>query len=84
MPNEPYQNTLQFLNAHVHKLNHSSVQHSCRNIPPPTFLLQVVETLQNYTFPMGETVSNVGKMLTRIMGRHMKVSLCRVYQEFRC
>jgi hypothetical protein len=51
-----------------------SVQHSCKHIPPPTFLLQVVEALQNDTFPVGETVSDVGKMLTRVTGRHMKVS----------
>src|SRR5262249_57259542 len=74
MPNESYQNTLHFLNAHIHMLNHSPVEHPCRNIPPPTLLLQVVETLQNDTFPVGETVSDVGKIITWITGRNMKVS----------
>ena len=83
MPNESYQDTLHFLNAHVHKLNHSSVQHSCRNIPPPTFLLQGIETLQNDAFPVAETVSNIGERVTRVMGSHMKGSPRRVYPEFR-
>jgi hypothetical protein len=83
MSDQPYQNALHFRHAHVYVLNHSSVQHSCGNIPPPTFLLQVVKALQNDTFPMGETVPDVGEIVTRVMGRHMKVSPCRVYPEFR-
>jgi hypothetical protein len=66
MPDQPYQNTLQFLNAHIDMLNHSPVQHSRRNIPPPTFLLQVMKTLEDDAFPVGETVSNIGKIGTRI------------------
>jgi len=80
---QSYQNTLHFLNAHVTMLNHSPVQHSRRNIPPPTFLLQVVKALQDDTFPMGETVSNIGEIVTRVTGRHMKVSPRRIYPEFR-
>src|SRR5215510_8188648 len=53
--NQPYQDTLHFLNAHIDMLNHSSIEHSRRNIPPTTFLLQVVEALQNDAFQMGET-----------------------------
>jgi hypothetical protein len=78
MSDEPYKDTLHFRNAHVHILDDSPVQHSCGHIPPTTFLLQVVETLQNDTFPVGEPVSNVGKFLTKITGRHMKVSPRRV------
>jgi hypothetical protein len=51
-------------------------------ILPPSFLLQIIETLENNAFPVGETVSNIGKMLTRITGRQMKVSPCKVYPEF--
>ena len=65
MSDEPNNNALHFLYTHVHMLNHSSVKHARRNIPPTTFLLQGMETLENDTFPVGETVSNVGKMLTR-------------------
>jgi hypothetical protein len=74
MSDEPNKNALHFLHAHVYMLNHSSVQHSRRDIPPPTFLLQVVETLQNYTFPVGETVSNVGEIVTRITAIHIRAS----------
>ena len=64
-------------------LDNSSVEYSCGNISPPTLLLQVVETLQNDALPVGETVSNVGKIVTRITGRHMKISPRRIYPEFR-
>jgi hypothetical protein len=40
MSNQPYQKTLHFLNTHVHILNHTPVQHSCKDIPSPSFLLQ--------------------------------------------
>src|SRR5215510_12948639 len=83
MSNQPYQNILHFLNAHVHMLNHSSVQHTRRHIPPTTFLLQGVETLEDDTFPLGEPVSNVWQIVARITGRHMKVSPHRVYLEYR-
>ena len=59
-------------------------EHSRRDIPPPSFPLQVSKTLENNTFTLGKTVSNVGEMLTRITGRHMKVSPRRVYPVFRC
>jgi hypothetical protein len=58
-------------------------KHFSRNIPPATFLLQGVETLQDDAFPVGETVSDVGEIVTRITGRHMKVLPRRVYREFR-
>ena len=52
-PNQSHQNTLHFLNAHVHMLNHSPVEHASRHIPPPTFLLQGIETLEDDTFHDG-------------------------------
>src|SRR5215813_10326598 len=70
MPDQPCQNILHFFNAHIDMLNHSPVEHPCRHIPPPTFLLQVVETLEDDTFPMGEPVSDVWEIITWIMGRH--------------
>jgi hypothetical protein len=33
---------------------------------------------------VGETVSNIREVVTRIKDRHMKVSPHRVYGEFRC
>jgi hypothetical protein len=52
MPNQPYQDTLHFLNAHIDMLNHTPVEHSCRHIPPTTFLLQIIETPQNDAVPL--------------------------------
>jgi hypothetical protein len=37
---------------------------------PPAFLLQVVETLENNTFPIGEPVSNIGEIVTRVTRVH--------------
>jgi hypothetical protein len=41
-------------------------------MPPPTFLLQGMETLQDATFPVGETVSDGGEISTRGMMRHVR------------
>jgi hypothetical protein len=38
-------------------------------MPPTTFLLQVMQTLEDDTFPMGETVSDVGEIVTKIQVR---------------
>ena len=73
-PNESYQNPLYFLNAHIHMLDHSSIEHSCRHIPSPTFLLQVVETLEDDSFPAGETVSDVWQIITRVTVVHGQFS----------
>ena len=67
--NQSHQDTLHFCNAHVHVLNHSPVEHPRRHIPPPALLLQGMETLQDDTFPMGETVANIGEVVTRVTGR---------------
>jgi hypothetical protein len=37
------------------------------------FLLQGMETLEDDTFTAGETVSNIGEVVTRITGIHMRV-----------
>jgi hypothetical protein len=75
MPNQSHQNGLQFLNGHVHMLSHSPVQHSRRDIPPTTFLLQGVETLENNALPVGETVANIGEIRTRVTRVHVRSSL---------
>jgi hypothetical protein len=74
MPNEPYQNTLHFLNAHVHMLNHSPVKHSRGDIPPTTLLLQGMETLEDDTFSMGKPVSDVWQIVMRITAIHIRAS----------
>ena len=74
MSDQPHQNTLHLLNCHVYILNYSPVEHSCRDIPPPAFLLQGMETLEDHTFPMGETVSDVREIVTRVMVGHQRFS----------
>src|SRR5262245_5893464 len=74
-PNQSHQNTLHFLNAHIDILNHSPVEHSCRYIPPTTFLLQVIEALEDDPFPVGETVSDIGEAVTRSTVVHQRFSL---------
>src|SRR5256885_2740459 len=70
MSDQPHQNTLHLVSAHVHILSHSTVKHARRHIPPPAFLLQVIETLEDNTFPVGETVSDIWERVTRVTGRH--------------
>jgi hypothetical protein len=55
---------------HIHILNHSPIQHSRRDIPPTAFLLQVIEALEDDTFPVGETVSDVWEIITRVTVVH--------------
>src|SRR6266446_5140884 len=52
-------------------LNHSSIEHARRHIPPPAFLLQGMKTLENDTFPLGETVSDAWEIVTRVAVVHM-------------
>src|SRR5215471_13642972 len=47
LSNQSRQDSLHFLNAHIYVLDHSSIEHARRHMPPPTLLLQVVEALQN-------------------------------------
>ena len=60
-PGQPCQNTLHFLHAvHVHMLDEQSPYNirrwrACPSATP--FLLQLAETLQDDTFPTGETVA---------------------------
>jgi hypothetical protein len=71
MSDEPYQDTLHLFNCHVHILDDRSIEHSCRHIPPPAFLLQGMKTLEDNTFPGGEPVSHIGEVVTRVMRRHV-------------
>jgi hypothetical protein len=56
-------------------LNHSSIEHARRHIPPPTLLLQGMETLEDDAFPVGETVSNIGEVVARVMSIHVRFFL---------
>jgi hypothetical protein len=55
-------------------LNHTPIQHPCGNIPPPAFPLQVSKTLEDNAFPVSETVSDVGEIVTRITVGHQQFS----------
>jgi hypothetical protein len=72
MPNESYQNTLHLIHAHIYVLDHSTVEHSCRHMPPPTLLLQIIETLEDDAFPVGEPLSDVWYIVTRVTVRQVR------------
>jgi hypothetical protein len=55
-------------------LDDSPVQHARGDIPPPTFLLQGIKTLEDDTFPMGETVFHIRAIVTRVTAGHQQVS----------
>jgi hypothetical protein len=59
-------------------LDHSAVEHSRRNIPPTAFLLEVIKTLEDDAFSVGETVSNIWQIVTRIRGTHRQFSLLSI------
>ena len=59
LPDQPYKYALPFFHAHIHILADRCIKHAYRHIPPTAFLLQVVETLQNDTFPLAETASYI-------------------------
>jgi hypothetical protein len=42
-----------------------------------------METLENDSFPAGETVLHIREVVTRVAGIHMQFSLRSVYPEFR-
>ena len=75
LSNQSYQNTLHCLHAHIDMLNHSPVEHPCRNIPPTTCLLQGMETLENNSFTAGEPIFHIRERVTRIRGTHEGFSL---------
>src|SRR5215472_4245755 len=81
MPNKPHQNTLHLLHAHIHRRSHGRVEHPCWNVPPATFLLQVIETLEDDTFTRGQTVSNIGEIITKFMGMYQIYSLVAAHQH---
>jgi hypothetical protein len=74
MPNKPHENTLHFINRHVHILDYTSVKHPCSNISSTPFLLEVSKTLQNDAFAMSETVSDVWQIVMRVVGMHVRFS----------
>jgi hypothetical protein len=64
LPDQPYKYALPFLNAHIHILDDRCIKHACRHMSPPTCLQQGMQTLEDDAFPMGETVSDVGEIVT--------------------
>jgi hypothetical protein len=73
--NQSHQNTLHVLNAHIDVLDHSPVGHCCGNMPPTTFLLEVSKALQDDAFTVGESVSDVWQVITRITAMHIGSTL---------
>jgi hypothetical protein len=65
IPHQSYQNTLHFLHTHIDIFDHSSVEHACGHMSTTTVLLQVVETLEDDTFPAGETITDIRQRVTR-------------------
>jgi hypothetical protein len=56
-------------------LDDSSIEHARRHIPSPTFLLQVIEALEDDTFSVGEPVPDVGEISTRVTAMHKGSSM---------
>jgi hypothetical protein len=59
MPNEADQDALHFLDAHIHMLNHTAVEHARRDMPVTALRLQFAEAPQDNAFTTGETISNI-------------------------
>jgi hypothetical protein len=59
MPNQSHQNALHFLNAHIHLLDRTPVQHTRWYVSTSTFLLQSIETLQDNAFTVGEPIADI-------------------------
>jgi hypothetical protein len=74
MSDQPHQDALHCLNAHIHILDDRSIKYPCGNMSPPAFLLQVIQTFQDDTFRVGKTVSDVWEIGTRVMDIHVKFS----------
>jgi hypothetical protein len=51
-------------------LDDSSLEHSCRLMSSTTFLRQGMKTLEDDTFPVGETVFYIQEIVTRVMAVH--------------
>ena len=59
MSDEPHKDTLHFLNTPIYMLHHTSVKHARWHLPTTTLLLSFLETPENDSFTMGETVCNI-------------------------
>src|SRR5262249_3127389 len=70
MSDQPYQNTLHFLNAYIDMLNHSPVEHPRWHVPTTPLLLQLLQALQNDSFPMCQTISHIREGVKRITACH--------------
>jgi hypothetical protein len=52
-------------------LNHSPIEHARRNMPAPALLLQGMETLENDTFTLAKTISDVWYIVMRVTMVHL-------------
>jgi hypothetical protein len=59
MSDEAYKNTLHLVNAHIHTFHHTAIQHPRWHVPTTTLLLQFLETPENDSLTMGETVLHI-------------------------
>ena len=84
LPNQPYQDALHLLDAHINILDYTSVKHTRWHVSATTFLLERVQTLQDDPFSMCQTVSHVREILMRVTGRHVWFSLTTILHILSC
>ena len=60
---------------HINMLDYSSIEHSYRHKSSTTFLLQIIETLKDNTFPAGEPIFHIREIITRVMSMHGRSSV---------
>ena len=72
-PNQSDQNALHFLNTHIHMLDHTAVAHAGWHMPTTAFLLQLLETSQDDSFTVRQTISHIGEVVTRVTVRHVRL-----------
>jgi hypothetical protein len=73
MSDEPHQDTLHFLDAHIDMLHNTPIEHPCWHLPTTTLLLSFLETPEDDSFTMGATVLHIWQIITRITGRHVRL-----------
>ncbi len=56
-------------------LNHTPVEHARWHMPVTALLLQCTEAPQNDSFTVGETVSDIGEIVTRVAVTHVRFSV---------
>ncbi len=80
MSDKPYQDTLHFINRHIHILDYTPVEHARWHMPVTALFLQCTEALQDDSFTVGETISHIGEIVTRVAVIHNRSSYPRAHQ----